>query len=162
MQIKADKNFKYLNSKNFFQDKKAKSLTFFCKEKMNSAFLDNNLLLVMETISKKYDTDLRLNIHSSPNDKHHDMIILQRKIYDCPVHKHLSNGETIHIIKGSLAIILLDKKKKITNKIILNSKGKLIYRIPTKLYHTVKILSPYAIYHENKNGPFKRKQTILG
>ena len=51
---------------------------------MNSAFLDNNLLLVMETISKKYDTDLRLNLHSSPNDKHHDMIILQRKIYDCP------------------------------------------------------------------------------
>ena len=81
MQIKADKNFKYLNSKNFFQDKKTKSLTFFCKEKMNSAFLDNNLLLVMETISKKYDTDLRLNLHSSPNDKHHDMIILQRKIY---------------------------------------------------------------------------------
>ena len=71
------------------------------------------------------------------------------------------NGETIHIIKGSLAILLFNKKKQLINKIILNKKNKLIYRIPTNLYHTVQIKSNYAIYHETKKGPFVRKQTIL-
>ena len=151
----------YLKKKKFIQDKQAKSLSFFCKEKIKSSILDKNLLDVMSYISKLDKTDLRLNLHSSPKEKHHDMIILQRKNYKCPVHKHLSNGETIHIIKGSLAILLFNKKKQLINKIILSKKDKLIYRIPTNLYHTVQIKSNYAIYHESKKGPFIRKQTIL-
>tara|TARA_Y100000768_G_C23924841_1_gene656934 strand:+ start:839 stop:1327 length:489 start_codon:yes stop_codon:yes gene_type:complete len=153
--------FGKLNKKNFYQDKKAKSLSFFCKNKVGLTLLDRDLLKIMKNISKKYKTDLRLNLHSSPKDKHHDMIILQRRNYKCPIHKHLSNGETIHIIQGSMVVLLFNKKKKIINKILLNKKNKLIYRIPTNLYHTVKITSQYAIYHENKKGPFLRKQTIL-
>ena len=131
----------YLKKKKFIQDKQAKSLSFFCKEKIKSSILDKNLLDAMSYISKLDKTDLRLNLHSSPKEKHHDMIILQRKNYKCPVHKHLSNGETIHIIKGSLAILLFNKKKQLINKIILSKKDKLIYRIPTNRYHTVQIKS---------------------
>ena len=89
------------------------------------------------------------------------MVILQRKNYKCPVHKHLSNGETIHIIKGSMAILVFNKKKRLINKIVLNKKNRLIYRIPTTFYHTVQIKSNYAIYHESKNGPFVRKETVF-
>jgi len=151
----------FLKKKKFIQDKQAKSLSFFCKEKIKSSILDKNLLDVMSNISKLDKTDLRLNLHSSTKEKHHDMIILQRKNYKCPVHKHLSNGETIHIIKGSLAILLFNKKKQLINKIVLNKKNRLIYRIPTTIYHTVQIKSNYAIYHESKNGPFVRKETIF-
>jgi len=153
--------FLFLKKKKFIQDKQAKSLSFFCKEKIKHAIFDKNLFDVMTNISKLDKTDLRLSLHSSPKERHHDMIILQRKNYKCPVHKHLSNGETIHIIKGSLAILVFNKKKKLINKIVLNKKNRLIYRIRTTFYHTVQIKSNYAIYHESKRGPFLRKETIF-
>jgi len=161
MQNLNNKLFEILNKKNFSQDKKAKSLSFFCKDQIKSTFLDKSLINIMKKISIKYKIDLRLNLHSSPRDNHHDMIILQRKNYKCAVHKHLSNGETIHIIEGSLDVILYDKKKKMISKISLSKNKKIIYRIPIKCYHKIEITSPYAIYHENKKGPFLRSQTIL-
>ena len=33
-----------LKKKNFYQDKKAKSLSFFCKEKIRKSFLDKSLI----------------------------------------------------------------------------------------------------------------------
>ncbi|MDA8846781.1 WbuC family cupin fold metalloprotein [Candidatus Pelagibacter sp.] len=161
MKNKKNVLFNQLNKRNFFQDDKARSLSFFCKDEIKSPLLDNSLLDIMKKISKAHKTDLRLNLHSSPKDNHHDMIILQRRNYKCPVHKHLSNGETIHVIYGSLDVILFNDKKKNTSKISLSKKEKIIYRIPTNLYHTVKITSPFAIYHESKRGPFVRTQTIL-
>ncbi len=155
------KLFKDLKKKNFFQDKKARSLSFFCKDKVKSTLLDKSLIEIMKKIMIKYKVDLRLNLHSSSRDTHHDMIILQRKNYKCAVHKHLLNGETIHIIQGSLDVILYDNKKKIISKISLSKNKNTIYRIPIKCYHKIKITSPYAIYHENKKGPFKRSQTVL-
>ena len=116
MQNINNKLFEILKKKNFYQDKKAKSLSFFCKEQIKSNFLDKSLIDIMKKISLKYKIDLRLNLHSSPKDNHHDMIILQRKNYKCEIHKHTSNGETIHIIEGSLNVVLYDEKKKIDLK----------------------------------------------
>ena len=48
---------------------------------VDSTFLDKSLINIMKKISIKYKIDLRLNLHSSPRDNHHDMIILQRKNY---------------------------------------------------------------------------------
>ncbi len=161
MQNINNKLFEILKKKNFYQDKKAKSLSFFCKEQIKSNFLDKSLIDIMKKISLKYKIDLRLNLHSSPKDNHHDMIILQRKNYKCEIHKHTSNGETIHIIEGSLNVVLYDEKKKLISKISLSKNKNIIYRIPIKCYHKIEITSLYAIYHENKKGPFIRSQTIL-
>ena len=161
MKSKKKDLFNYLRNKNFFRDKKARSLSFFCKDETNSSFISKELIDTMKKISKEHKTDLRLNLHSSPKSKHHDMIILQRRNYNCPVHKHLSNGETIHMLYGTLDIILFNEKKEIKSKISLDKKDKIIFRIPTNLFHTIKITSPFAIYHENKKGPFLRGQTIL-
>jgi len=153
--------YQYLRKKKFLEDKKAKSLSFFYKEKIKFPILDKNLLDVMSEISNLGKIDLRLNLHSSVKKKHHDMVILQRKSSKRFIHKHLSQGETIHIMKGSITILLFNKKKKLIKKIILNKKNKLICRIPTNLNHCVQIKSPYAIYHETKKGPFIKKETIL-
>ena len=161
MKKKLKNLYLFLKKNKFVQDKQAKSLSFFCKEKIKFSIFDKKLLDVMTNISKLDKTDLRLNLHTSRREKHHDMVILQRKNYKCPVHKHLSNGETIHIIKGSMAILVFNKKKRLINKIVLNKKNRLIYRIPTTFYHTVQIKSNYAIYHESKNGPFVRKETVF-
>ena len=150
-----------LNKKNFIEDKNAKSLSFFFRKNNKNAILDKSLINLMKKVSKKLDVDLRLNLHSSPNDSYHDMIILQRKKYKCPIHKHLTTGESIKIIYGSLDIIFYNKKKIIISRVSLNTKNNIIYRIPTKLYHSIKVTSPYTIYHEGKSGPFIRKQTIL-
>ena len=108
--------FDYLRKKNFYRDEKARSLSFFCNDEINSSFINKELIETMKKISKEHKTDLRLNLHSSPKSKHHDMIILQRRNYKCPVHKHLSNGETIHMLYGSLDVILFNKKKKLCLK----------------------------------------------
>ena len=98
----------------------------------------------MSYISKLDKTDLRLNLHSSPKEKHHDMIILQRKNYKCPVHKHLSNGETIHIIKGSMAILVFNKKKKLVRSISRIIKDEL--RVSRGLLHIQYISSGKKIF----------------
>ena len=161
MQNINNKLFENLKKKNFYQDKKAKSLSFFCKKQIKSNFFDKSLIDIMKKISLKYKIDLRLNLHSSPKDNHHDMIILQRKNYKCETHQHTSNGETIHIIEGSLNVVLYDEKKKLISKISLSKNKNIIYRIPIKCYHKIEITSLYAIYHENKKGPLIRSQTIL-
>lgn len=160
--LKLKSAYLYLKKKKFIQDKNAHSLSFFCKEKVKSSIiLDKKLLDVMKCISKLDKTDLRINLHSSIKDKHHDMIILQRKNLKYPMHKHISNGETIHIIRGSLAILLFNKKKKLINKIILDAKNKLVFRVPINKYHIIQIKSKIAIYHESLNGPYFRKNTIF-
>ena len=83
------------------------------------------------------------------------MIILQQKNNFYLPHKHLKKGETYHIIKGSMASILLSNSGKIKKiyKLVKDN----IFRTPINTYHTMMPLTKYVIYHESKIGPFLKK-----
>ena len=135
--------------KNLIEDKKAKSKSFFLKDRYK--FLEKNYL--------KTKKDLRICLHKNTLDKHHDMIILQqRKNFYLP-HKHKEKGETYHIIKGSMASILFRDNGMIKKiyKLVEHD----IFRTPLDTYHTMIPLTKFVIYHESKMGPFLKKNDSI-
>lgn len=152
------KALKNLKKNNFVENYYAKSLTYFYKGKQKN-IINKKLINSMIYISKHLKQNLRLNLHFSKEDKLHNMVILQRKDIKLNTHKHLKKNETIHLIRGKIKIIIFDNnhKKKFVQ---LLDKENFMFKIPCKFYHTIDIVSNYAIYHESKVGPFSPNQTI--
>ena len=63
--------------KNLREDKKAKTKAFFFKT--SSTVLNSKTINFLETYYRKNKKDIRICLHTSPKDKHHDMVLLQKK-----------------------------------------------------------------------------------
>ena len=139
------------NNSKLKRHKGAKTLSFFCKNR--PILINKNNIEEMKTLSKKNDhSNLRICLHSSPSDDHHDMIILETCGKYYRPHKHNGKGECFHLIEGELGIIIFDTKGKILDFNILYP-GE-IYRIEKEMYLAIYPITSYVIYHENKPGPF--------
>ena len=136
-----------------YQDKKAKSKSFFLKKNHN--LFDKKLLNFLVKNYSKFKKDIRICMHESPQANHHDMIILQQKKNTYPPHKHLKKGETYHMISGKMRCLLFNNSGDIKKKCTLN-KGD-IFRVPINTFHTMIPLTKFCIYHESKIGPFLKK-----
>ena len=139
------------------QDKKAKSTSFFFKKKGHA--FNTGHIKFLENYYKKEKKDVRICLHTSIQEKHHDMIILQQKKNFYPPHKHLRKGETYHIIKGSMACVLFNKKGKIINFCKLKKND--IFRTPTNVFHTMLPITKTVIYHESKVGSLLKKNDSI-
>lgn len=107
---------------------------------------------------------IRLCTHPGVEDRIHEMlIILGEQTYIRP-HKHPAKSESFHIIEGSVDVVIFDDEGRITETIEMGSygSGKLFfYRLSQPFYHTVRIRSEWAIFHETTNGPFDRADTVF-
>ena len=152
-----NKNLNYyleiLKNKNFIEDKNAKSLSFFYKGKSSEAVLDRNLLTIIKKISILLKNNIRINLHKNKNENYHDTVIRP--------HRHPLGGETIHLIYGKMKVFLMNSKGIIIKKLLMDAKKNLIYRVPGKIFHTYEIMTNYAIYHENKSGPYIRDKNMV-
>tara|TARA_A100001011_G_scaffold295407_1_gene307707 strand:- start:210 stop:731 length:522 start_codon:yes stop_codon:yes gene_type:complete len=142
---------------NLKQDKKAKSISFFFKKE--AEVFNKKHILFLEKYYKKNNKDIRICLHTTQKDKHHDMIILQQKKNFYPPHKHLKKGETYHIIKGSMVCILFSNSGKILRTYKLKKND--IFRTPVNKFHTMFPLTKFVIYHESKTGPFLKKKDSI-
>tara|TARA_B100000795_G_C22572093_1_gene350492 strand:+ start:136 stop:705 length:570 start_codon:yes stop_codon:yes gene_type:complete len=141
-----------IDQQNVLEDKKAKSLSFFCK---NSQVLINDVIInELKEVSRLHNNaNCRVCLHNSPESLHHDMIILETKDSYLRPHKHIySSGETFHVIEGEMGVFTFDDKGNVSDSPLLQ-KGD-VYRVPKKVYHALFPISEYVIYHENKVGPF--------
>lgn len=144
------------NPKTVWQDKNAKSISYFCKRKPVS--VGKALINELKEISiNSGNQNVRLCLHKSPNSPFHDMIILEHKGEYYRPHKHLTKGESFHIIEGSMAIFIFDEKGNIIDTCLLNTANNLIYRLDINMFHAIMPLSDLVIYHESKLGPFLSK-----
>ena len=139
--------------KHLKEDKKAKTKSFFLKEKEN--FFSEKYIKFIKNFYKKFKKDVRICLHKNNKSKHHDMIILQQKKNFYKPHKHKKKGETYHIIEGSMICIIFSDKGKIQKSCIIKKND--IFRTPLNKYHTMMPLTKYVIYHESKPGPFLKK-----
>ena len=155
------KSLNYLKKNKFKEDKKARSLTYFFKGRPQNTILDNKLIQTGKTISNFLKKNLRINLHQSPKSNYHDMIIFQRKNTYVLPHKHPIGGETIHMIEGKLKVVLFNLKGKKIKTVTMDKNKNFIFRVPGKVFHSYKIISKLAIYHENKNGPFIKGTGII-
>lgn len=143
------------------RDEDGKSPAFFCKK--YPVKVNDNLLAELETVSEEFGgQNVRFCLHESPASPFHDMIILERKGKYYPPHKHLTKGESFHIVKGKLAVFTFNDLGDITDACLLEDDGHFIYKVGVNMYHAVMPISDKVIYHESKPGPFLgEKDSIL-
>lgn len=103
-----------------------------------------------ENASGKY----RLCLHHSPQDKLHEMFIVQGKgNYGRPA-KHSYTTESNTIIEGALLIIIFDDDGNITDCFELSQEKYHSFRIDTDIYHMSIPLTEQVVFYETKLGPF--------
>lgn len=136
-----------------FLDKSGKTPAYFCKKKPIGVSRD--LIKELKNIVINSDNkNIRLCLHESPEASFHNMVILEQKGRYYRPHKHLTKGESFHIIEGSMAVFTFDDQGAVTDACILDNAGNFIYKVGINMYHAVMPLSDFVVYHEVKPGPF--------
>ena len=143
-------------SKNFKQVKNKKNLSFYPKKKNTYVAITKKLLENIKLCAKKNKKNIFLCLHNSPKSKFHNFVVFLWKGTHYITHKHKRKEEVINMIYGKKRINL-HYKKKIVDKIILDTKNNSIVRINRNILHSVDVLSNFVIYHEIKPGPFNAK-----
>jgi len=143
--------------KNLIEDKNAKTKSFFINSE--KTFFSEKYLNFLVNFYKKNKIDVRICLHKNRKSKHHDMIILQQKRNFYKPHKHLRKGETYHIIKGSMILVIFTDDGDI--KYSYHIKKNDVIRAPINKYHTMLPYSKFVIYHESKSGPFLLKNDSI-
>jgi cupin fold WbuC family metalloprotein len=140
-----------IDKKNVVEDKKAKSLSFFCQ--VSPVLIDENIISELKEVSRlNNNTTVRVCIHTSPDAEQHDMIILIKKSTYCPPHKHIHCGETYHMIEGEMGVFSFDDNGNVYDSAFLKKSN--LYRVAKGGYHAVLPISDYVIFHESRKGPF--------
>jgi cupin fold WbuC family metalloprotein len=105
---------------------------------------------------------VRLCAHESPSSALHEMLIIhERDAYVRP-HKHVGKGESLHIVKGRVDLVLFTDSGEIDEIIELGDyeSGKTFYvRLDEPIFHTFVIRSDVLVFHETTKGPFDRAAT---
>jgi len=107
---------------------------------------------------------IRLCSHKDVNDSLHEMLIVHMRDAYVRPHKHINKCESVHIIEGSLDIVIFDEDGKVTEVTPLGdyASGRNFYhRMETALYHTFLFHSDFVVFHEITKGPFNRSDTIF-
>lgn len=104
----------------------------------------------------------RLCTHPGPDDLLHEMlIVLDRATYIRP-HRHAGKSESFHLIDGRLSVVLFHDDGAVREVIRMGPFGSgraFFYRLMEPCYHAVVVETPYALFHETTNGPFRRGET---
>jgi cupin fold WbuC family metalloprotein len=135
----------------FEEDPNAKSKSYYAKDED----LGVSLELIDQLIANSRGKNARLCLHQGSDDGFHQMLILEYRGNSFPAHRHPAKSEGYHLIEGEMALHLFDEAGTLTRVIHL-TEGSPIARVGPKTYHCLKIVSPYAVYHETKPGPFLR------
>ncbi len=146
----------FFESNKVIVSKSAKSLSYFCTDKLVK--INRDIIKQMVDISKENSCDMRLCLHNSPDDKQHSMLILHNKskTYFRP-HKHKDKSESYQMIEGKMNVFIFDEEGKIIDSQILSSENNFLYRIPENTYHATISLTDYVVFNEFKPGPFIRE-----
>jgi cupin fold WbuC family metalloprotein len=107
---------------------------------------------------------VRLCAHRSPQDNLHEMFIVHTP--DCYVrpHKHLGKAESMAVLEGEVDVVLFNEDGSIRQIIQMGApgSGKIFYqRLSDPIFHTLIIRTPFLVFHESTEGPFRRESTIF-
>ena len=104
----------------------------------------------------------RLCMHPGADDRLHEMlIVLARDTYIRP-HRHAGKSESFHAIEGELDVVIFHDDGTIRDVVRMGdyrSGRAFYYRLMENCFHTVLINTPFALFHETTNGPFRRTDT---
>jgi cupin fold WbuC family metalloprotein len=99
----------------------------------------------------------RICLHSSINSPIQQMVIaFTRKTY-FPPHRHPNKTESYHILSGRVVVVFFSDEGDIVHSFIMDKDDKKsvqIYRQNGCYWHTIVVLSDFAVIHEIVNGPY--------
>lgn len=149
-------SFSLLNNKFFKYRKKKNCEVFFLKKQ--SQISSHNISELIK-IGLKRNKDLKICIHKNIKEKLHSMInFLYKKKFYKP-HKHTSD-EVYHFIKGPLKIVIFNSNNSVSEILYLNKKTPIV-RIDRHIYHMTIPTGHFSVFHEIKQGPFKKNKTLF-
>jgi cupin fold WbuC family metalloprotein len=99
------------------------------------------------------------NFHSGNNDNPQRFLnVLARGTY-VPPHRHIDppKSETFVILEGKVGLFLFDNEGKVTLAEAVGGDHRIGADIPAGAWHTLLVLSEYAVSFEVKPGPFHGK-----
>jgi cupin fold WbuC family metalloprotein len=99
----------------------------------------------------------RICLHRSSEDLTQEMIIALMQDSYVPPHKHTGKSESFHVIRGELDIVFFDDAGKANRIVSLGTPGGIkpfVYRLSVDLWHSVRVLTEVAVFHETTTGPF--------
>ena len=135
------------------QDAGAKTLSFF-RRSLPVRIDQDAIAQLKQLAASRGNQNVRLCLHDSPQAPFHDMIILEHPGKYYRPHKHLTKGESYHIIEGAMGVWVFDERGQVADACLLTPEGTVVYRVGVNMYHAVLPLTERVIYHEAKPGPF--------
>ncbi len=106
---------------------------------------------------------IRLCTHRETGDRLHEMFIVHaRDAYVRPHRQRLGKSESLHVIEGELDVVLFDDAGEVVRVMTMGefrSGRPFYYRVEEPFYHSVRIRSEVAVFHEVTNGPFEPGDT---
>ena len=148
------------DTRGFRLDDSGKSKAYFSIRK--PCIIDSMSITQLKEIwNNDPDRNVRICLHDSPQSSFHEMVILESpKRYYRP-HKHITKGESYHLIEGRLGVFIFSDQGVILDSRILDTNDSLIYRIAESVFHCILPISNPVIYHECKLGPFTGKEDSI-
>ena len=135
---------------------------FYQKKKKNLLTLKNKSLQFLEKKKNLNSKKSRVCVHDNSKTKVQEMFVFHKKGAYVRPHMHLKREESFHIVKGSVKLIIFDKKGKIIKKIDMGeySSGKTFYyKIKKNTFHT-QIILKNTLFKEVTSGPFNDKENL--
>ncbi len=140
----------------FRKDVGARSLSFYSLDP--TVGVDERTIDTLVAESERAGgVNARVCLHTSPESNFHEMIILERKGYYFPPHKHTNKAQSCRVLRGEAAVFVFDDEGDVRRVCILGRDGNLIFRIGEERYHLTLPLTDFIVYHEGKPGPFVRE-----
>jgi len=105
----------------------------------------------------------RICAHPDVDDSLHEMFIVHTRDTYVRPHKHLNKSESLHIIEGTVDVVLFDEQGEITGVSQMGeyqSGRSFFHRISEPCFHTLLISSDTLLFHEATDGPFRASDTI--
>ena len=116
-----------------------------------------------ELAAKNPRKRVRLCAHDGVEDGLHEMFIIHTNDTYVRPHKHLNKSESIHVLEGTVDVVIFDEDGDITEVTQLgdySSGRQFFHRMSDPRFHTLIINSDTVAFHETTNGPFNPKDTI--
>jgi glucose-6-phosphate isomerase len=106
--------------------------------------------------ARKTNINARICLHPDPGALFHSMVVVEHRGSYFPPHRHgPAKAESLHIIRGDLAVFIFDDNGQVTNKMVLAHHGDpFLAYIPGHAWHLTAPASKLVVYHESKPGPF--------
>jgi cupin fold WbuC family metalloprotein len=104
----------------------------------------------------------RLCLHPDHASSVQEMIIaMTQSAYFAP-HRHPPGwSESYHVMVGAIEVCLFSENLMQNQRIILEANSTFMYRIDQPIFHSVRSLTPSAVYHEVLRGPYNRDTVVL-